>query len=59
MKILIIGMIIIYLTLGVALLYYSKSNDLSMITFIALKVIGVFYLGMSFYLMYRFKRPLQ
>ena len=57
-KILIITLTILFLSIGVLMLISSR-NELDILIFIALKICGMFFIGLSFYIMYEFKNLLQ
>lgn len=57
-KIIVIFIIILYLSLGVGLLI-TKQNNTDIIIFVAMKICGVAFIAISFYVMYTFKKLVE
>lgn len=57
-KAFIIAMIILYLSLGSLMLYYT-SNSLDIFVKSAVKICGIFFIGLSFYMMYKYRKLVQ
>ena len=57
-KIAIITVIILYLFIGIGLLA-AKQIDMNIIIFVAIKICGVAFIGIAFYVMYTFEELVE